>query len=264
MVIITNLRCASSSIGIKTIPTLGPHFGLFLAIFYGFAGMGISFFCGLCKQHTREGGPGYSGQTGPGYPANPVPANYTMGKSPAFGIPWSQTAYGGTPYYYNFNYDGFAHAIASLYVVMIQNNWSVAADGPVQVTNGNMRWFFVVFTIMVAFVMMNVLIGAIIDALNGVREEIIREENGDHDPLEILCQARINATKAPSGNFYGEIWELGDVELYGEVRYDAELCQLFAEEQEEETKAVTAELERRKVALEAELGRLKAQHGFAR
>ena len=187
-----------------------------------------------------------------------------MGRSPASHTLWSETSYGATPYYYNFNYDGFAHAIASLYVVMIQNNWTVIADGPIQVTNERMRWFFIMFTISVAFVMMNVLIGAIIDALNGVREEMLREESGDHDPLEILCQARINATKAPSGNFYGDIWELGDVELYGEVRYDAELCHLFAEEHEEEIKAATEDLERQKVALEAELSQLKRPRGVGR
>ena len=76
--------------------------------------------------------------------------------------------YGGNPYYYNLNYDGFPNAIASLYVVMIQNNWNVAADGPIQVTNGNFRWFFVIFTVSVAFVMINVLVGAIIDALSAV------------------------------------------------------------------------------------------------
>jgi len=234
----------------KTIPTLGPHFGLFFAIYNGFAGMGISFFCGLLMQSNADGGPGFWGQKGA-----------VTGTSPATGTPWSQTAYGSAEYYYNLNYNGFAQAIMSLYVVMIQNNWNTAADGPVQVTHSNYRWFFVIFTIMVAFVMMNVLVGAIIDALNGVREEMVREANGEKDPLEIVCQKRIDATKGPSGAYYGDTWELGDVELYGEVRYDAELCSIFSTDEPAEHAAATEALLTRKAELESAIARLKAANG---
>jgi len=204
----------------KTLPTLGPHFGIFLAFYYGFAGMSIAFFCGKLTEDTLTGGPGYW--------------DTVSGTSPAYGTVWKDTPYGSNPYYYNLNYDGFPQAIASLYVVMIQNNWNVAADGPIEVTNGNFRWFFVVYTIVVAFVMINVLVGAIIDSLDGVRQEMIRESHGEFDPLEVACQARIDATKGPSGKFYGETWELGDVELHGEVRYDTDKCDLFSEKEEVE------------------------------
>jgi len=223
----------------KTLPTLGPHFGVFLAFYYGFAGMSIAFFCGKCTEDQSTGGPGRWGQGGV----------VVTGTSPAFGTPWASTAYGGNPYYYNLNYDGFPQAIASLYVVMIQNNWNVAADGPIQVTNGNFRWFFVVYTIVVAFVMINVLVGAIIDTLDGVRQEMIRESKGEFDPLEVACQARIDATVGPSGKFYGDTWELGDVDLHGEVRYDAENCHLFSEENapEGEEEMHTLEIQKEKL-----------------
>jgi len=110
--------------------------------------MGLSFFCGLCLQHSSAGGPGYWGQK--------LEWNATeldlSGRSSATGVPWASTLYGSNPYYYNLNYDGFPQAIrgpppssrlslcnvlsnydgfpqaiASLYVVMIQNNWNVAA-----------------------------------------------------------------------------------------------------------------------------------------
>ena len=181
--------------------------GLFLAIYYGFAGMGIAFFCGMCKQSVLEGGPGYWGQNDTPTAlsqGNNQPSNYVMQQSPAFGIPWDQTMYGGNPYYYNLNYDGFPNAIASLYVVMIQNNWNVAADGPIEVTDGNFRWFFVIFTISVAFVMINVLVGAIIDALSAVRDDMAMRETGEKSDLQKSLESRLLTTIAPSGETYSE------------------------------------------------------------
>jgi len=229
----------------RTLPNLGTHLGLFLAVYWGFAGMGVSFYCGLLLQSNSDGGPGKWGQAGA-----------VTGTSPAFGTPWDSTPYGGNPYYYNLNYDGFPQAVASLYVVMIQNNWNVAADGPIEVTNGNHRWFFFTFTVIVAFVMMNVLVGAIIDALNAVREEMLAEKAGEKDELEVVCQKRIDATAAPSGNYYGETWELGDVELYGEVRFDAELCSIFKSDADVKQLETTTILEAKKAALQAELATL--------
>lgn len=205
---------------IKTIPTLLPHFGLFLAIYYGFSGMAISFFCGKCLQANSVGGPGYWGQL------DNIPGNMpTTGLTPATGVPWADTDYGGNPFYYNLNYDGFPHALMSLYVIMIQNNWNVAADGPIQTTKKQYRWFFFVYCIFVAWVMINVLVGAIIDALSMVREESLNELKGIRDPLEVAVDERMDATTAPSGKKYSYHWELGDIPLEGEVRNDAQLCE---------------------------------------
>jgi len=202
----------------KTLPTLTPHFGLFLAVYYGFAGMAISFFCGKCLQANSDGGPGYWGQSGA-----------VNGTSPASNTPWNETPYGSNPYYYNLNYDGFPNAIMSLYVVMIQNNWNVAANGPIEVTSKYFRWFFVGYTVTVAFVMINVLVGAIIDSLDAVRKEAIRAQRGEDDPLEAAVSHRLSVTTAPSGLTYDTIWELGDMPLEGEVRNDAELCEGLTE-----------------------------------
>jgi hypothetical protein len=139
-------------------------------------------------------------------------------------IPWGDTNYGGNPYYYNLNYDGFPNAFISLWVVMIMNNWNVAANGPVEVMGIHYRWYFLVYVIMVAFVMINVLVGAIIDALSRVREESMNELKGISDPLETAIIERLSATKAPSGEPYNKHWELGDMPLEGEVRFDAALC----------------------------------------
>jgi hypothetical protein len=247
---------------LQTLPTLGPHLGLFLAIYYGFAGMGMAFFCGLCKQSVLEGGPGWWGQsTAQRLLGDNTPSNYTMQNTKAFEVTWDSTMYGGDTYYYNLNYDSFPRAIASLYVVMIQNNWNVAADGPIQVTNGNFRWFFVGFTVMVAWVMINVLVGAIIDSLSAVRDQITLEESGDMDPLRKMLIGRLDSTLTPSGDSYAIKWEVGEVDLHGEVKYDCALTSTFAEEDgETETQdMLDGKLERKK-ALEAELARLKGQN----
>ena len=80
---------------------------------------------------------------------------------------------------------------------------------------------------MVPFVMMSVLVGAIIDSLSAAREELVKEATGQVDPLEVLCQNRIEATIGPSGKSYGQVWELGDIPLYGDIRYDAALIEAW-------------------------------------
>jgi len=271
----------------KTLPTLGPHLGLFLSIYYGFAGMGISFFCGLLRQHPLPYGPGgYTSPPtgiegywhGPGYwgqrklsggftefaspcdPANSGALSCDVGISgpaqvcPAgaeTGLTWGSTSYGSNPFYYNLNFDGFPNAIATLYVVMIQNNWTTAADGGVSAKGNAYRWFFFVFTIVNAFVMINVLVGAIIDAVDEVRQEMVAEQAGETDPLEDAVSTRISCTRAPSGKLYGATWQLGDIPLHGEVRYDAKLVPtLFAGDD--------AELQRKKVELTTDL--ISVQH----
>jgi hypothetical protein len=244
----------------KCFPTLGPHFGLFLSVYYAFAGMGIAFFCGLCKESATDNGPGFWGQTtvqqskGDNTPAN----YYATATSPASGTAWGSTAYGSNPYYYNLNYDSFISAVASLYVVMIQNNWTTAADGPIQTTNMNFRWFFVIFTLVVAFVMMNVLVGAILDALAGQQELLELKAKGEKTDLEQRLCDRLAGTKAPSGLFYSEIWEVGVMEHHGEVNYDAQLAPSLNEQGH--TKEDAEHLEDKKVEkadLQAQLARLK-------
>jgi len=142
------------------------------------------------------------------------------------------------------NYNGFAQAIGSLYVVTIQNNWNVAAAVAVdsQKSRGY-RWYFFIFTIVNAFVMINVLVGAIIDALDAVRQDSLRKAAGDPDPLEHVITERINSTVGPSGNYYGVTWELGDMPLHGEIRYDAQLCPELFETEEEVLQGEISQLE---------------------
>lgn len=211
---------------LMTFSYIGPHLGLFSAVYYAFAGMGISFFCGKVTQSVTEGGPGFWGQK-PQWTLESIQAanqtSYTMGVSPASGTPWDQTMFGSNGYYYNLNYNGYPQAIASLYAIMIQNNWNVNANGAIEVTSQYFRWFFVIYTVVVAFVMINVLVGSIIDALSALRDELIREQSGVADPMEVLVASRIHTTVGPSGHLYSDVWEVGDIPLSGETRYDAAL-----------------------------------------
>jgi len=185
---------------------LGPHLGLFVAVYYAFASMGIAMFCGTLTQSVATGGPG---QWKGGW------------LTPATGTPANQTMYGGNQPYYNLNYNGLPQAIASLYAVMIQNNWNVNANGPIEITSRSMRWFFIVYTLIVAFVMNNILVGAIMDALSAANDALEKEREGDRDPLEKMVDARLHTTFGPSGQLYSDVWEIGTIPLSGVVRYDA-------------------------------------------
>jgi len=184
-----------------------PICGFFLAIYWVFAGIGISMFCGKLTQSVETGGPGLWAT-----PANltNVPASFY---SPASGVRYDETMYGSNPYYYNLNYNGYPQAIASLYAVMIMNNWNVNANGPIEITSRSTRWFFLVYLIVVAYVMMNILVGAIIDGLCQAREMLVKEQEGIFDPLESIVYTRVNTTMGPSGRPYSDTWEVGLIPL---------------------------------------------------
>ena len=59
------------------------------------------------------------------------------------------------------------------------------------------------------------------------RDEMLAEESGELDPVEVVCAARVDCTIAPSGRYYGETWELGDIPLNHTVRYDMACCPVF-------------------------------------
>jgi len=166
---------------LKMLPEISTHAGLFIAVYFGFAGMGMSFYCGKLTQTMTEGGPGdwCTGYPGAQDWSDPNGAIYLNGNctiSKGTGIPWSDTAYASGTYYWKyFNFNGYLNAFMNLWVVMIQNNWTTAVNGPVEVTSTMHRLFFFIFVIVVAFVMMNILVGAIVDQLSANRDELLAE-----------------------------------------------------------------------------------------
>jgi len=199
-----------------TMGNIGPHLGLFIAAYFTFAGAGIGMFCGLTGQAVSEGGPG--------------DWTSTSVLSKGTGVPWASTAYGSSANYINnLNFNGFIHSFYALYVIMIQNNWTTVVNGPIEVTNKYNRWFFIAYNLVISFVMMNIVVGAIVDSLCLIRDEI--KKNADpqvaHDTLAIICEARLNCTKAPSGKYYSQAWSLQPLPIHGDVRFDADLVPLF-------------------------------------
>merc|ERR1719502_2509949 len=89
--------------------------------------------------------------------------------------------------------------------------------------------------------MINVLVGAIIDALDTVRQADQAALEGEVDPLLDLIAKRLEVTKAPSGQYYGETWQVGEIPLHGPIREDAKNCpQLFrGDNQELEEEVIT-------------------------
>jgi len=200
----------------NTFHNIGPHLGLFAAAYFAFAGMGIGLFCGLCTENTSNGGPGDWTST-------------TL-LSKATNTAWASTAYGGSSYYINnLNFNGFMHSFYALYVIMIQNNWTTVVNGPVEVTDKHSRWFFIAFNLVISFVMMNVLVGAIVDSLTLLREQAAATEdpNIPGSSVKVICNARLACTVAPSGRYYGESWQVSRISIYSGIHLDAENLPLF-------------------------------------
>merc|ERR1712100_634939 len=80
----------------------------------------------------------------------------------------------------------------------------------------------------ISFVMINILVGAIVDALTNINDANKALESGDKDPLEAICEARLNCTKGPSGKYYGDSWEMLPLPLHCGVRFDAQECPVFS------------------------------------
>jgi len=233
-----------------TMTSVNPHLGLFVAIYFGFAGMAQAFFCGLVTEAVPNG---------PGDWCEALPFNGSCGVSDATSTPWGDCKFTGGSYYKSIlTYNGFVPSFYSLYVIMIGNNWSTVVNGPIEVTNQRFRWFFLFYIFVVCFVMLNILVGAIVDALSNIHAEKLRFEKGKFDPIEVVCQARVDCTTAPSGKFYGETWELGDISLHDGVRYDMDLCPLFTQSAESvESMKIQKELSRDIDLLEMELDALQ-------
>jgi len=191
----------------KMLPEVSTHLGLFACTYWGFAGTGIALYCGKITQSMWEGGPHdwCTGAVG----AEPYPpwegivtaadvlehpylvANCSL--STATGVPWNETPTGGSTglFALQLNFDGYLKAFSLLYVVMIANNWNTAGNGAVEVSDIASRWFFFVFLVVIGFIMMNILVGAIVDGLSANRDEMLMAAGGPSLPLMSLSPESI-------------------------------------------------------------------------
>ena len=68
--------------------------------------------------------------------------------------------YGQAAYYYDLNFCSVGAAYYTLFMVMIQNNWHVTAEGYEAVYGKGARVYFLAFNLFVSVVMVNIVIGA--------------------------------------------------------------------------------------------------------
>jgi Ca2+-binding EF-hand superfamily protein/PAS domain-containing protein len=153
----------------KTLALVAPQFILFVLVYFGFGTLGMALFTGDTTKVLSEGGPG----------------EWTT-------EPWASTAYGSTSYYYSLNFDNIGRSFFTLFTLMVQNNWSVTADGFMQTNDRWSRIFFFVFNVTAVMVMINIFISTVMKFYGDLLAE---EENGDaqtKERLEPLVRALAN------------------------------------------------------------------------
>merc|ERR1712227_486292 len=78
--------------------------------------------------------------------------------------PYSQSPFGSETYYQDLNFDNLLASIFTLFMLMIQNNWSTLVNGyEICYDNKNVRLFFIGFNLYTALLMINLLVGVILD-----------------------------------------------------------------------------------------------------
>eukprot|EP00658_Telonema_sp_P-2_P054366 TRINITY_DN4324_c0_g1_i2.p1 TRINITY_DN4324_c0_g1~~TRINITY_DN4324_c0_g1_i2.p1 ORF type:complete len:669 (-),score=170.63 TRINITY_DN4324_c0_g1_i2:160-2166(-) len=123
----------------ECIPGMKPQLYLFLAIYYVFIMIGCGLFAGCVTQNAPAG-----------------PGDWT-------GAEW-EGWFADASYYYDLNFDNPLAAFTTLFMLMIQNNWYVTVEG-YELCTGT-RWvrvYFLLFNIITAMVMLNILTGVVLD-----------------------------------------------------------------------------------------------------
>jgi len=184
----------------RVLPIITPYFGLFITAYYVFAVLGMALFAGDTTKLVEHGGPG----------------NWTTcgeGRGVGLGVDkqcWNDSLYGKQDYYYNLNFDHALRSFFTLFVLMIQNNWHVAADGFVQTNDRSVRLFFILFWVLVTVIMINVFVGILIEMLDLYRrDELAKEEGGERALMEYqMGVKKILKRNAPSGKPWNVTWEI--------------------------------------------------------
>jgi len=128
----------------KCIPAIAPQFNLFVVVFFAFAVIGQGLFAGCTTENAPQG-----------------PGDWTADK---YAGPFADAANPENASYVDLNFDNMWAAVATLFMLMIQNNWQVEVDGYVKCTETKWaRIYFVVFNIITAMIMINILTGVLLD-----------------------------------------------------------------------------------------------------
>jgi len=210
---VRRLKVLILSIG-RTMPLVMPMFHLLLAllIFYGALGMAL-FGCG--ENGTQTGWTPV--KTANGTVLYDGPGDWST-------EPYSSTAYGSSSYYYDLNFSNMWRAFTTLFMLMIQNNWHVTANGFEETHGKWTRAFFLSFNVIAAMIMMNVVMGILIEKLDLFRRAELSKRAAEENDIgaknafgqSVLEQIGkymhdcLSATDTPSGHSWGESWEICD------------------------------------------------------
>jgi len=140
--------------------------------------------------------------------------------------PWNTTAFGQAPHYHLLNFDDTFSAFITLWVLLIQNNWHVVAEG-YQLVLGT-RWtrlYFTSYNVVVQVMMLSMLIGVIINQFSKITEDETLKAKGQERPEMVFMDEirnRLALAIAPSGKQYMELWEVyeDDTLLGSEMKHD--------------------------------------------
>jgi len=187
----------------RILPVILPYFALCVAVYLIFGGIGKACFAGKITQVVADGGPGLWDTA-----------------------PWNTTAFGQAPHYHLLNFDDTFSASITLWVLLIQNNWHVVAEG-YQLVLGT-RWtrlYFTSYNVVVQVMMLSMLIGVIINQFSKITEDETLKAKGQERPEMVFMDEirnRLALATAPSGKQYMELWEVyeDDSLLGSEMKHD--------------------------------------------
>jgi len=199
----------------RVVPVVTPYFGLFIMQYYVFAVIGMAIFAGDTTQTVDKGGPGNWTTCGAGRGVG------NDGKTSSSNQCWNKSLYGQAEYYYELNFDHTPSAFFTLFVLMVQNNWHVTTDGFVQARDRSVRWFFILYWVLVTVIMINVFVGVLIEMLDLYRRDELAKEAGAaralmeyQDRVKIVLQEREAASG--NGNKWSDVWEIYEKPSTGE------------------------------------------------
>jgi len=185
-----NLKSICSA-ALQVASLIKPQVILFLLQYYAFAVIGMAAFAGDVTKTTAAGGPGYWSEA-----------------------PWDATSFGSTAYYYRLNFDNLLNSFATLFTLMVMNNWGVTVNG-YETTNNGGRWvrlYFFIFHIFTVWLSVNILIATIMTGYGECYKKLNTpvEQSDEEDGL----YSKLNKIRTRADNkgtvCHGRRWRLAN------------------------------------------------------
>jgi len=192
-------------IAMRVLPSIYTEMVQFLVWAYIFICIGIAAFAGVVTKTFESGGPGDWQVDRINTTLWPNATCYEP--SPDGPACWSNYDMAGS-HYADLNFDSFDQAKYTVFVLIIQNNWNSIAQGfstalryspgGKEIYGSASNLYFFVFILFMSFIMVNIVMGIIIDMYDYIKEE---NENGlDSDQVQFwnMLKLRLEETPLPS------------------------------------------------------------------